>query len=95
MASKYTECQRLMCARGIRTRKDFLRWALKGGHPNKGGNTKMFASISDCNDKGYYCTGPIRRTPPKRKTPPKAAPKTQRKKKTSPKPRKRASVKKK
>tara|TARA_B110000977_G_C11085638_1_gene494586 strand:+ start:2056 stop:2286 length:231 start_codon:yes stop_codon:yes gene_type:complete len=44
-----------MCKHNITNKKDFLQWALKGGHPNKGGTTKTFAMLSNCNDMKYYC----------------------------------------
>ena len=44
-----------MCKHNITSKKDFLIWALKGGHPNKGGNTNTFAMLSNCNDNKIYC----------------------------------------
>ena len=36
------DCRTAMCKKSIYNRKDFLKWALKGGHPNKGGSTALF-----------------------------------------------------
>ena len=54
-------CVNTMCNYNIFNKKDFLLWALKGGHPNKGGSTNLFATISDCNDKKVYCPATRRR----------------------------------
>ena len=45
------ECREFIASHGIREYKDFGKWASKGGHPNKGGDQKLFQKVSDCFDK--------------------------------------------
>jgi len=52
---KATDCNTILKQQGIldndpkTTRKNFKKWALKN-HPDKGGNTSVFQSVSNCSD---------------------------------------------
>ena len=80
-----------MCKHNIKSKKDFLKWAVKGGHPNKGGNTETFARMSTCNDNKIYCPsyfvplGKTKKSPPKKSPPKKSPPKKSPPKKSPPK----------
>lgn len=53
---KAKDCNTILKQQGIldndykTTRRNFKKWALKN-HPDKGGNTSVFQSVSDCSDK--------------------------------------------
>jgi hypothetical protein len=44
-------CLDVLKEHNIETVRDFNKWALKGGHPDKGGDTAIFQEVSDCVDK--------------------------------------------
>ena len=71
-----TTCKTEMCKKDIYNRKEFLKWAVKGGHPNKGGSTKIFQVLSACADKQIFCDLYTKPRPAKPKTPPKAKPRS-------------------
>ena len=54
-APKADPCSAVMCPKGIRTRKDYLRWSARGGHPDKGGSTAAFQSVNNCQSEGKFC----------------------------------------
>ena len=76
--SNFNKCVSLMCKYNITSKKDFLQWALKGGHPNKGGKTNVFAMLSNCNDNKIYCPlfVPLGKTKQQKKSPVKSPKKT-------------------
>lgn len=49
------ECIDLMCKNNIHNKKEYLRWAVAGGHPDKGGNTAIFQGVNTCQEHNYYC----------------------------------------
>lgn len=49
------ECQEIMCDRGLRNRRDFIKWGARGGHPDKGGDTALFQDALNCKESGQYC----------------------------------------
>jgi len=51
-AGQGTPCDQLLAQKDITDRKGFLKWSLTG-HPDKGGDTKVFQEVSDCVDKKY------------------------------------------
>jgi hypothetical protein len=46
---KFQQCKERLLEKGIKNKKDFLRWAISN-HPDKGGDTETFAIMSSCND---------------------------------------------
>ena len=44
-------CLDVLKEHNIETVRDFNYWALRGGHPDKGGDTRIFQEVSDCVDK--------------------------------------------
>jgi hypothetical protein len=50
MTSKCRTCKTTLLENKIGNRKEFRRWALKGGSPDKGGDKEIFQNVSDCND---------------------------------------------
>lgn len=52
---RMTECDRVMCHEGIRTRGQYKRWAARGGHPDKGGSTSKFQQVNNCQMSGQFC----------------------------------------
>ena len=48
-------CQAVMCPKGIASRRDYLKWAARGGHPDKGGSTAIFQSVNNCQSDGRFC----------------------------------------
>ena len=60
------QCRQLLFDNNIFNKKDFLKWSVKGGHPDKGGNYKKFQEVSSCNDDFFginkKCYGDIRNT---------------------------------
>ena len=47
-------CSAVMCPKGIASRRDYLKWAAKGGHPDKGGSTSTFQAVNNCQSKGKF-----------------------------------------
>lgn len=47
-------CNKNLCDFDIKTKRDFLKWALKN-HPDKGGNTALFQEINNCVEAGHFC----------------------------------------
>ena len=47
-----------LCGFDIKTRKDYTRWSFKGGHPDKGGDSKTFARVVNCVTEGHCCKNP-------------------------------------
>ena len=48
-------CSAVMCPKGIASRRDYLKWASKGGHPDKGGSTSTFQAVNNCQSTGKFC----------------------------------------
>jgi hypothetical protein len=48
-------CSAVMCPKGIASRRDYLKWAAKGGHPDKGGSTSTFQAVNNCQSTGKFC----------------------------------------
>ena len=48
---KSKNCVLFLKSMGIKTKKDFWKWGLRGGHPDKGGETLLFQQVSHCVDK--------------------------------------------
>jgi diketogulonate reductase-like aldo/keto reductase len=46
-----TECTSFLQSMGIKDNSTFRKWASKGGHPNVGGDEKLFKIVSHCVDK--------------------------------------------
>ena len=44
-------CPGILSSEGISSTRDFRKWALRGNHPDKGGDSQKFAIVSDCRDK--------------------------------------------
>lgn len=49
-----SSCSASMCPKNIYTKKDFRKWALRN-HPDKGGDTSVFQSVSSCVSSELYC----------------------------------------
>ena len=49
-------CKQIMCSKGIANRKGYLKWSVKGGHPDKGGSTSVFQDVNNCQMRGKFCT---------------------------------------
>ena len=43
-------CKTLLASKGIASKKEFHKWSVRGGHPDKGGNQSIFQDVSNCND---------------------------------------------
>ncbi len=63
-----SRCTNLMCSNDIFNKHDFRKWAVKGGHPDKGGSTARFQNVLNCIHKELYC----KKRPSKRKKRPSA-----------------------
>jgi len=50
-APRRDPCPDLLESEGIATSKDFRKWAVRGNHPDKGGDSQRFAIMSDCKDR--------------------------------------------
>ena len=48
-------CANLMCSNNISNKRNFRKWAAKGGHPDKGGSTERFQDVINCIHKDQYC----------------------------------------
>jgi hypothetical protein len=48
---KSKNCVLFLKSMGIKTKRDFNKWGLRGGHPDKGGETLLFQQVSNCVDK--------------------------------------------
>ena len=48
------ECKKILKNNDIKSLKDFRKWALKN-HPDKGGDSELFKTVSSCNDE-YFGT---------------------------------------
>lgn len=51
-----SSCQKIMCSKDIKTKKDYHKWAVRGGHPDKGGSTAVFQDVQNCVDANNYCS---------------------------------------
>ena len=49
------DCEKLMCNKGIKDKKGFLKWAARGGHPDKGGSEEVFKKVHPCYEKKQFC----------------------------------------
>ena len=49
-------CKDILAEHGITDMKSWRRWALKN-HPDKGGETELFAEVSDCVDRNIKGSG--------------------------------------
>lgn len=49
------DCEKLMCSKGIKDKKGFLKWAAHGGHPDKGGSEEVFKKVHPCYEKRQFC----------------------------------------
>jgi len=63
------DCQKELCKLGITNDKTFRKWSVKGGHPDKGGDGKYYAKVSDCRDKKKLCKPEDKSTAKKNNTP--------------------------
>jgi len=84
------ECKKILKNNDITSLKDFRKWALKN-HPDKGGDSEIFAIVSGCNDEyfgtnkrcdmdmNYSGYGHGREKPKKSRKPPREKPKKSRK----------------
>ena len=65
--SNCDECRKILFNNNIFNKKDFLKWSLKGGHPDKGGDYRLFQEVSSCNDDFFglnrKCSGEIHNLP--------------------------------
>lgn len=39
----------------IYNKKDYLKWAVSGGHPDKGGDTGLFQDVNNCVENNQFC----------------------------------------
>ena len=57
------QCRQILFDNNIFEKKDFLKWSVRGGHPDKGGDYKKFQEVSSCNDDFFgihkKCSGGI------------------------------------
>ena len=51
MAVRPDPCVTTLASEGIGSSRDFRKWAVRGNHPDKGGDSERFAVVSDCKDK--------------------------------------------
>lgn len=52
---EYADCQKILCPRDIVSKSDYRQWALRGGHPDKGGDVRVFGQVAECASKELYC----------------------------------------
>jgi hypothetical protein len=52
---RMSQCDQLMCSKGIRDRRGFHNWSRYGGHPDKGGDTNTFQQVNNCQMAKNFC----------------------------------------
>jgi len=52
---RVVSCDEIMCENKIYNKKDWKFWSVRGGHPDKGGDTADFQDVLNCIQKEKYC----------------------------------------